>query len=70
MRMVPESSSLVRDREIIEEGGIGSYGTLGHTDGTVGVARPLLEESVPVLSTTNVSTWMNLWQYEIYDARA
>jgi len=38
MRVVPESSSLFRGREIIEEGVPRGDWTLRHTNGTVGVS--------------------------------
>jgi len=60
MRVVPKSSSLLRGREIIEEGVSRGYGTLCHTNRAVGVGCPRLEESVPMLNTTMLVDEMNL----------
>jgi len=70
MRVVPESSSLFRGREIIEEGVSRGYRTLCHTNGTVGVGCPRLKESVPVLSIMLVHEMNLCWRCKIYDSSA
>ena len=49
MAMVPESTSLVRRREVVQERVVSRNGALGDHGHTVGIVGTFLEESMPML---------------------